>query len=280
MQKLMSSSMLFSLAHVPAKRWSTLRAARFHVYDPLLIPPGVVFGRSPTTLPSPALPSPSLPSPGRRSNFGRQVGEESNMLSSLLACAGLLTGPRIALCKGSYPAHPLVLSQTIEALAAGKKNGLACTPAESEELEEVISMLEAQSPTEAPAQSALLDGAWRLVYTSTQGGSAGKLGPFVGKVQQVFDYPSGTYFNEVALRGVRAKLDAHWEVLDPSSWKVVFDRISLFVLGVRVVSKPFPPSQNGVWRMTYLDENMRILRASGSSSPETENVYVLARSSS
>jgi hypothetical protein len=103
-----------------------------------------------------------LPSPGRRSNFGRQVGEESNMLSSLLACAGLLTGPRIALCKGSYPAHPLVLSQTIEALAAGKKNGLACTPAESEELEEVISMLEAQSPTEAPAQSALLDGAWRL----------------------------------------------------------------------------------------------------------------------
>ena len=119
--------------------------------------------------------------------------------------------------------------------------------------------------------------------TSTKGGSAGKLGPFVGSVKQVMDLSSGdgpSYYNEVKLRGVRAQLDAHWETLDPQRWKVIFDTLSVYVLGKRVVEKPFPPGQTGIWRMTYLDDKMRVLRASGSNTPETENVYVLAKASS
>ena len=204
-------------------------------------------------------------------------------LASLLPTTALLTGGRVALSKGSLPAHPLLLAQTIEGLAAGKKNGLACSDAEAAELDEIICMLEAQNPTTAPAESALLDGTWRLVYTSTKGGSAGKLGPFVGSVKQVMDLSSGdgpSYYNEVKLRGVRAQLDAHWETLDPQRWKVIFDTLSVYVLGKRVVEKPFPPGQTGIWRMTYLDDKMRVLRASGSNTPETENVYVLAKASS
>ena len=194
-----------------------------------------------------------------------------------LTAVGLLTGSRISLAKGSCPAHPLLLKQTISKLADGKRNGLACTPAEACELDEIISMLEAQNPTAAPAESPMLDGTWKLLYTSTKGGSAGKLGPFVGAVTQVMDHPSGTYYNAVALRGVRAVLAAHWEVLDPNRWKVIFDTIEFRVLGRRLIRKPFPPTQTGIWRMTYLDDELRILRASGSNSPEVENVYVLAK---
>ena len=45
----------------------------------------------------------------------------------------------------------------------------------------------------------------------------------------------------------------------------------------QLVKKPFPPSQTGIWRMTYLDERVRVLRASGSNTPDVENVYVLAK---
>ena len=193
------------------------------------------------------------------------------------SASALLTGSRVALSKGASPAHPLVLTQTIAQLSDGKRNGLKCTPAEAAELEEIIGMLERQNPTQAPAESALMDGSWRLLYTSTKGGSAGKLGPFVGKVKQVMDHGAGTYCNVLQLRGVRATLAAHWDVVDPSTWKVIFDSISFRVLGKQLVKKPFPPSQTGIWRMTYLDERVRVLRASGSNTPDVENVYVLAK---
>ena len=200
------------------------------------------------------------------------------MLPILLAVApgSVLTGNRIALAKGTVPAHPLLLTQTIANLAKGKKNGLSCTDAEAAEIDEVVSMLEAQNPTPNPAESPLLDGTWRLLYTSTKGGSAGKLGPFVGTVKQVITFGED-YYNEVALRGVRAVLAAHWEVLSPTSWSVIFDTLTIRVLGRRVVEKPFPPGQTGIWRMTYLSEDLRILRASGSNSPDVENVYVLQK---
>ena len=189
--------------------------------------------------------------------------------------SALLTGSRVALAKGKLPAHPLVLKQTIADLAAGKKNGLKCTPAEAGELDEIICMLEAQNPTTAPAESPLLDGTWKLLYTTTKGGSAGKLGPLTGNVLQVFSYDDGCYSNVLKIPPIRATLDAHWEVMDQSRWKVIFDRITFRILGLKVASKPFPPSQNGVWRMTYLDDSFRVLRASGSNTPEEENVYVL-----
>ena len=199
------------------------------------------------------------------------------MLALLVAASGLLSGSRVALGKGNCPAHPLLLKQTVEQLVAGKKNGLGCTVAEAAEIEEVVGMLEAQNPTAAPAQSELLDGTWHLLYTSTKGGSAGKLGPFVGAVTQVMDLGAASYANNVRLRGVRATLDAHWETLDPTTWKVIFDTITIRVLGRRLLSKPFPPTATGIWRMTYLDSRLRVLRASGSNSPEVENVYVLAK---
>lgn len=41
------------------------------------------------------------------------------------------------------------------------------------------------------ARSNGVDGTWRLLFTTTKGGSSGKLGPFVGEVLQKIDTGSG-----------------------------------------------------------------------------------------
>jgi hypothetical protein len=203
------------------------------------------------------------------------------------ASAALLTGPRVALgIKGASAVHPLALTQTIASLAEGTKNGLACTDREAAELGTLIGLLEEQNPTADPAESALLDGDWKLLYTSTKGGSAGKLGPFVGRVNQLMELGNQKYTNVVKVRGAQAALAAHWDVLDACTWRVFFDTLTVRVLGRNLIKKPFPEGTSGIWRMTYLDTRIRILRARGeprpgaesdNDEPLPENVYVLTR---
>lgn len=65
-----------------------------------------------------------------------------------------------------------------------------------------------------------LSGMWNLVYTTTKGASGGKLGPFVGSVQQEVDVAGGIYINYVGVGPLTGKLDATWEVLNKKQWKV------------------------------------------------------------
>lgn len=63
-------------------------------------------------------------------------------------------------------------------------------------------------------------GTWNLVYTTTVGASGGKLGPFVGEVQQVVDIAAGLYINYVRLGPLTGELEATWEVVNKNQWKV------------------------------------------------------------
>ena len=56
-------------------------------------------------------------------------------LCAIASISALLTGNRVSLSKGSYPAHPLLLKQTVASLAAGKRNGLTCSDAEAAEVQ-------------------------------------------------------------------------------------------------------------------------------------------------
>lgn len=71
------------------------------------------------------------------------------------------------------------------------------------------------SPSHKP-----LIGMWDLVYTTTSGSSGGKLGPFIGKVQQEVDIAEGLYVNYVRLGPLTGRLDATWEVINQKQWKV------------------------------------------------------------
>ena len=70
------------------------------------------------------------------------------------------------------------------ALAKGCKNGLKATPEKKESILQIAKELEKLNPTKAIATNSLLDGSWELIFTTNEGSSAGKLGPFIGQVVQ------------------------------------------------------------------------------------------------
>ena len=126
-----------------------------------------------------------------------------------------------------------------------------------------------------------MNGSWVLVYTSNSGSSAGKLGPFVGEVIQDIDVQQRIYTNYAIFgNGVlQASLDATWDDLNAKEWRVRFQSIKFKFLGVQLVEKSLTGSI-GIWRMTYLDDNLRILYARSKEDPSTiENIYILAKKS-
>lgn len=58
------------------------------------------------------------------------------------------------------------------------------------------------------------------MYTTTAGASGGKLGPFVGEVQQEVDIAEGLYVNYVRVGPLTGELEATWEVVNKNQWKV------------------------------------------------------------
>ncbi len=105
----------------------------------------------------------------------------------------------------------------------------------------------------------------------------------MGEVLQVIDQGAGEYVNFVRLAAgaVEGALEATWEVTGQNEWKVVFKNITFKVLGIPVVDKKPLPNQAGVWKLTYLDEDLRILYAAGMTNEgkpaKVSNIYILKR---
>lgn len=76
-------------------------------------------------------------------------------------------------------------------------------------------------------------------------------------------------------------LDATWDVTGPNSWNVIFQTLTFKVLGIPVVDRKPLPNQVGVWKLTYLDEDLRILYAAGMTNQgkpaKVSNIYILKR---
>jgi hypothetical protein len=99
----------------------------------------------------------------------------------------------------------------------------------------------------------------------------------VGKVRQDIVLSEKKYTNYVFLGPVTGALTATWDNLDDKKWKVIFIDIILTLFGVPLVKKQFPTGQTGVWRMTYTDENFRVLYAQGGKNKKLENIYILSK---
>lgn len=122
------------------------------------------------------------------------------------------------------------------------------------------------NPTPRPALSELPGGMWKCLYTNAPGPSGGKLGPFVGRVYQDVNMASKQYANilKVGKKGTEpwltARLVATWEVKDEDTWEVLFKHLELRVFGRAVLHREFKNVRR-LWRMTYLDDQLRIMRA-------------------
>ena len=174
------------------------------------------------------------------------------------------------------------LSSVVDRLraAAGTANGTDLDSSGEAKVKLIINELCARDDSlPNPAAIDLANTNWDLVYSDSSGNSSGKLGPFVGKVEQRFkDEPSsGKYENIVKLGPLTLSLAA---VAEPraekskknESLRVTFVDLTVSAFGRQVLTKPFPPGRAGTWRMAYASEKVRVLYTNQG------NVFVLTRS--
>ena len=117
--------------------------------------------------------------------------------------------------------------------------------------------------------------------------SSGKLGPFTGDVYQELDPRNGIIKNllniDFSLVKLRGGLVAHQSIHDNKTWRVdfkyVFNRALVGGTTLGDSKTTFEPGKESrLWRITYLDDNLRILRARRLEAPENEAyIFVLER---
>ena len=83
--------------------------------------------------------------------------------------------------------------------AQGTSNGVKATEDTKQKISSIVSDLEKLNTNKRISSSPLMNGNWKLLYTTNDGSSAGKLGPFVGRVDQDIDVDSRQYVNWVRL---------------------------------------------------------------------------------
>jgi hypothetical protein len=176
--------------------------------------------------------------------------------------------------KVSTKEKAITLKNKIKESSKGTKNGITASTEIRNNISEYVKELEKINPTKALTSDSALQGTWRLLYTTNSGSSAGKLGPFIGEVEQEINLPGGIYYNRVTLgpKVFRGTLSATWDVQDTKLWTVKFQDIEFELFGVKLLQKSL--GAEGTWRMSYLDEDMRILYAIGGKNTVVENVYI------
>ena len=172
-----------------------------------------------------------------------------------------------------------------------------------------LSRLEELNQSSEPNREARFLGEWHVWYTNCPPPSNGQLGPFKGTASQnIDDATTRSYQNLLAVppnSWLTATLDGVWEdwdgVLLPTSdgkegadgenasidanfdwgaahWKVTFLQLKIQLWNRYVlVDKKFPANTSRVWRTTYLDDEIRIVRAGKSGRKEDEVVFYTKR---
>ena len=166
------------------------------------------------------------------------------------------------------------LKNQIRSLAQGTKNGLSASEEKREMIAGLVGELEKINPTSKLTSDDKLNGSWNLIYTTNEGSSAGKLGPFVGGVEQLIEMPDD-YINFVRIGPLEGALTATWDTLSANKWQVNFQTLEFKLFGLPLVKSPL--QAQGIWRKTYLDDDFRILYAIGGKNTEKENIYILAK---
>ena len=142
-------------------------------------------------------------------------------------------------------------------------------------------------------------GYYEVLWTNAPPPSNGQLGPFKGSAAQAIG-TEGLYQNVLRVgdnNWLGATLDGRWEewdgvLLDGSGttstpttacWKVTFMTLKIQALDGKLTlfEKQFPSNNSAsrIWRTTYLDENIRVVRAGKTGRPEDEVVFYTKRRS-
>jgi hypothetical protein len=170
--------------------------------------------------------------------------------------------------------------------------------------------------TDQPNRAPGFLGTWHVWYTDCPPPSNGKLGPFQGTAGQAIEgSDTRAYKNLLSVPPndwLTAVLEGVWEdwdgaLLSSSStndaaaqgeteatingetlpknsdwganhWKVTFLNLRISIFGFPLFTKEFPASTARVWRTTYLDDDIRVVRAGKTGRVEDEVVFYTKRS--
>mmetsp|Transcript_23709 Transcript_23709/g.51291 ORF Transcript_23709/g.51291 Transcript_23709/m.51291 type:complete len:204 (+) Transcript_23709:392-1003(+) len=178
----------------------------------------------------------------------------------------------------------------------------------------LLSNLETQCPIPEPARDTRMEGPWIVLYTDAPPPSNGQLGFLKGIAKQVIDLEGRRYRNELYVGGsgvdedegawLTAVLDAKWDewdgvYLDDSSevvgvgsaksvnegdvdygattWKVDFESITLSLFQIPIFTQQFKAGTSRTWKMTYLDDDTRIVRAGKTGREEEDWIFYMRR---
>ena len=112
--------------------------------------------------------------PAQRPLAARARGRRRNVVVSASSSASSSSSSEIA---------ALIAKLRVE---AGTANGTDRTDAQREVVADVLTAIETFNEVPAPARVDLTGTDWELLYTDSSGNSSGKIGPFLGRVTQVF----------------------------------------------------------------------------------------------
>lgn len=172
------------------------------------------------------------------------------------------------------------LKSNIEAAVLNTDAGIKADPSLRAKADELLSALEGQGGVSEPSQSELLDGIWRVRYSTAPPPSNGQLGPFIGRAFQNVDLRAGTYRNLLLVGEgdgwLRAQLDADWKVVDSRRWTVFFRSLEIAVFGYTLFRKEWE-NNTRAWKMTYLDSDTRVVRAGRTRDTEDDVVFYMRR---
>mmetsp|Transcript_23671 Transcript_23671/g.53745 ORF Transcript_23671/g.53745 Transcript_23671/m.53745 type:complete len:257 (+) Transcript_23671:64-834(+) len=197
----------------------------------------------------------------------------------------------------------------IEDSLAGTDKGRSASDSEREEIKSLLRELEDLCTLSEPARDGRMNGSWIVLYTDCPPPSNGQLGPFKGIAKQVIDVPGGKYRNELYVGGsgadgdedawLTAVLDASWSEWDgkfldsgtgdvsasdgvdygATTWKVDFETLQISAFGIPLFTQKFKAGTARTWKMTYLDDETRIVRAGKTGRPDDDVIFYMKRGS-
>jgi hypothetical protein len=149
-----------------------------------------------------------------------------------------------------------------------------------------------------------MDGPWIVLYTDAPPPSNGQLLLWKGIAKQVIDLNNGRYRNELYVGGkgvdedqnawLKAVLDASWEEWDgiylddtrekapgsnfgATTWKVTFESLTISLFGIPIFTQQFKEGTARTWKMTYLDDITRVVRAGKTGRNEDDLLFYMKR---